>query len=100
MAEEALDLPGSASETEERTGRALGPARHEVPILLGALGGWARVGAPGGVLRWDVKVERAESPDGSDVCRQSGAGSWPQPASRVFNEVALGTPCSTCHWPK
>lgn len=56
MAEEALDLPGSASETEERTGRALGPARHEVPILLGALGGWARVGAPGGVLRWDVKV--------------------------------------------
>ena len=36
----------------------------------------------------------------TDVCRQSGAGSRPQPASRVFNEVALGTPCSTCHWPK
>ena len=56
MAEEALALPGSASETEERTGHALGPARQEVPMLVGALGGWARVGAPGGVLRWDIKV--------------------------------------------
>ena len=35
---------------------ALGCARREVPMPVGALGGWARVGAPGGALRWDVKV--------------------------------------------